>query len=308
MHRITREQQASVGFRYAFTDDDDPLIEIQPGETVVVESEDSYHGQVLREGRRNRSTEPRSNPLSGPIYVDGATPGDTLAVHIESIEPLDGRASTYVPSWWWFLGGVPLREAMDEFLESTHPDAGVSFSIENGTVSGGGLEMEYDPMLGTIGTAPRGPPAPNGPAGPHGGNMDLQCIKPGCTVYLPVSVTGANLSLGDAHAAQGEGEITGVAAEMAARTKLQIDVISGGNLAAPRVETDDALFAVAPRNHFASFEETIRLAYVLLVNWLCERGDEKWDAMRRCALSGRLVVGNTNCVAAGLDKSRLPYR
>ncbi|MFC6734444.1 acetamidase/formamidase family protein [Haladaptatus sp. GCM10025707] len=138
MHRITREQQASVGFRYAFTDDDDPLIEIQPGETVVVESEDSYHGQVLREGRRNRSTEPRSNPLSGPIYVDGATPGDTLAVHIESIEPLDGRASTYVPSWWWFLGGVPLREAMDEFLESTHPDAGVSFSIENGTVSGGG--------------------------------------------------------------------------------------------------------------------------------------------------------------------------
>jgi acetamidase/formamidase len=311
MHRITREAQERAGYRYAFDPDDDPLLTVDPGERLVVESEDSYHGQLFAEGRRDRSTEPRSNPLSGPVAVEGASPGDTLAVHVESIEPLEGRASTYVPSWWWYLGPMASRRAMDHFVGVDPPEEARELAIEldgdntEGTIDVDGRTVPYEPMLGTIGTAPARTPAPNGPAGPHGGNMDLPIVRPGSTVYLPVNASDALLALGDAHAAQGEAEVTGVAAEMPARTTLQVDLLRNHGLSWPRVETDTHLYAVTAKTPFSTFEDAIRLAFVLLVGWLETRGFDQYDALRLGAVAGRLLVGNFNCVAAGLPKALL---
>lgn len=300
---ISRATQADHGYRYAFDPDDVPVVTIDPGDRVVVESEDSYHGQIFEAGQRDRSTEPRSNPLSGPIAVEGATPGDALAVHVEDIEPLEDRASTYIPSWWWYLGPVASRRAMDEFIGVDAPEEARVLPIQNGTMDVAGREVPCDPMIGTVGTAPARIPAPNGPAGPHGGNMDLPIVGPGSTLYLPVSAPDALLYAGDAHAAQGEAEVTGVAAEMPARTTLRVDILSEYGIAWPRVETETHRYAVAAKSHFGTFEDAVRLAYVLLVQWLGELGVERYDALRLAAVAGRLVVGNFNCVAAGLPKS-----
>jgi acetamidase/formamidase len=302
MRELTRARQAEQGYRYAFDPSDDPVITVDPGTTVAVETEDAYHGQIFDAGQRDRSAEPRSNPLCGPIAVDGATPGDTLAVHVDSIEPLDGRASTYVPSWWWYLGPLASRRAMDTFVDVEPPSEARELPIVDGTVDVDGHAVSYEPMLGTVGTAPDRTPVPNGPAGSHGGNMDLPIVAPGSTLYLPVNVTDALVYVGDAHAAQGDAEVTGVAAEMPARTTLQVDVLNGHGLAWPRVETATDLYAVAAKTAFSTFEDAIRLAFVLLVQWLVERGLDRYEALRLAAVAGELRVGNFNCVAAGLSK------
>lgn len=303
MHSLTRDRQSKPGYRYAFDPSDSPVLTVEPGAEVRIETEDSYHGQVPEKGHRNRSTEPRSNPLSGPIAVDGACRGDTLAVHVVDIEPSHGYASTYVPSWWWYLGPMGSRRAMDRFLNTPSPEEARVLPIEDGAVETDTAELPYEPMIGTLGTAPMRSPVPNGPAGPHGGNMDLPLISPGSTVYLPVSTDDALLYVGDAHALQGDAELTGVAAEMAADVTLKVDCISDHNISWPRIETDEAMYAVAAKTPFSTFEDAIRTAYVLLCNWLTtEYGIDRYEALRLCSLAGDLVVGNFNCVAAGIDR------
>lgn len=306
--RLTFERQD--GFCYSLDASADPTLTIEAGERVLVETEDAYLGQISEPGdARDREAQPKSNPLSGPISVEGAEPGDALAVTVQGIAPKRGQASTYVPSWWTYAGTLGDREAVESFLGVDLPNPATVLPIDGETVRfGDGVELTYAPMIGTIATAPAAGSAPHGTAGPHGGNMDLPCLAPGSRITLPVEGEGAKLYVGDAHALQGDGEITFVGAEMAAEIELTIDLEPGAAPPWPRIETEDHLYVVTAKTAYSDFADAIRLAYVHLATWLTEFGLDRWDAWQLCALNGVLRIGNLHCVAAGYPRRDLPDR
>lgn len=306
--RLAFEDQGE--FRYALDADHEPTLAVTSGQRVTVETEDAYLGQIAEPGdRRDREAEPRSNPLSGPIAVRDADPGDALLVHIEAIEPLRGQASTYVPSWWAFLPSLAARDTMEEFLGVEAANPATVLPIEGDVVrfgADGTRFLPYDPLVGTIATAPASGVVPHGTAGPHGGNMDLRCVGPGSTVRLPVNREDAHLYVGDAHALQGDGEITFVAGEMAAEVTVTVEVESGAAPDWPRVETASHVWTAVGAGAYSTLSDAIRLAYVELANELVERTDvDRWEAWQLCALHGDLLVGNPHCVAAGFPTADL---
>lgn len=259
-----------------------PALTIEPGETVSVETEDTFNGLVRKEGdHRDIKRKPYGNPQSGPIHIDGAEKGDTLAVHIEKIEARLGQAANDM-SWG--------RNGMAEFIGHDVPRATRICPVRDGKVWWSPqVAIPYAPMIGTIGTAPaRGAPTTS-PAGPYGGNMDLREVTEGNTLYLPVSVPGALLHLGDVHAAQGDGEVCGTALEMPATVTIKVDLIKGKTIERPRIRSRDEIMCVATGN---PMERSVARAYADLFLWMEEEfGVDRWDAYSLCTQVGEISVG-----------------
>ncbi|MHB8643109.1 MAG: acetamidase/formamidase family protein [Gaiellaceae bacterium] len=186
------------------------------------------------------------NPQTGPFFVEGAGPGDTLAVRLDRIRPNRGRGrsaplvapSVLDPAFslgdaerdvdWWTLD----LEAWTTRLED--PPAG----LDN-------LLVPLDPMLGCFGVAPaRGEAISTATSARHGGNMDYRGFREGVTVFLPVLVDGALLHVGDGHALQGDGEIVGTGIEVSMDVELTVEVVAGKTIGWPRGENDEFVFAV----------------------------------------------------------------
>jgi acetamidase/formamidase len=144
-------------------------------------------------------------------------------------------------------------------------------------------------MLGCIGTAPDWGVPTTGPAGPHGGNMDLVETCPGNTVYLPVTVPGAYLYLGDAHAAMGDGELSASGLEMPSETTITVDLIKDKKLAGPRIESDDELISIASGS---PMERAIAEAYARLILWMEDEYDwDRWKAYDLLTHVGKISIG-----------------
>jgi acetamidase/formamidase len=282
---------------YEFSRHLEPRVTIQPGESVLVESEDALSGQLKNDGdRRDKSTVPKSNPVAGPILVEGAEPGDALAVTIDEIRPRDGQAATYI--------GHPGRLA--EWLGTEEPSLARICPIRDGQVYWNDqTPIPFAPMLGCIGTAPDWGVASTQPAGSHGGNLDLVEVCPGAVVYLPVFCTGALLYLGDAHAAMGHGELSGTGLEMAAETKITVDLVKGKQLAGPRIESSEEIMAVATG---CPMERSIAAAYSQLILWMEEDYSwDRWQAYDLLTHVGQVSVGyyGIGTVAAKIQKHYL---
>lgn len=266
---------------YEFSRHLEPRCCIEPGETICVESEDALSGQIRRPGdRRDKSLVPYSNPVAGPIVVSGAQPGDQLAVTIHTIEPRDGQCATYT--------GAPKQ--LVEWLGADVPHGAHVCPIRDGVVHWKDrVQIPYQPMLGCIGTAPNWGVPSTGPAGPHGGNLDLVEVAPGSTVFLPVSVPGGYLYLGDAHAAMGHGELSATGLEMAAWSTITVDVIRGSKLVGVRVSQPDWLMTVATHG---STERAIAEAFARLILWMeADYGWNRWDAYDLLTHVGQISVG-----------------
>ncbi len=282
---------------YEFSRHLPPRLEITPGETITVESEDALSGQIRTPtDQRDKSKVPYSNPVAGPIFVQGAKPGDTLTVHIESIEPRDNQAATYT--------GHPRR--LSEWLGVDVPPGAHVCPIKDGVVHwNDNITIPYEPMLGCIGTAPElGVPTTN-PAGPHGGNLDLVEVCPGSTISLPVYVEGAYLYLGDAHAAMGHGELSATGLEMAAESVITVDVVKGQSIPGPRIESETEIATVATGS---PMERSIAEAYSQLILWMEEKhGWNRWKAYDLLTHVGRISVGHYACgtVATKIEKQYL---
>lgn len=282
---------------YEFTRHREPRLQMAPGETVGVESEDAFSGQIRSDAdRRDKGEVPYSNPVNGPIFVEGAEPGDVLAVHIESIEPLLGQCATRT--------GDP--RTLGEWLGTDCPHGTHVCRIEGGSIYwSDDIAIPYKPMLGCIGTAPEMGVPTTLPAGPHGGNMDLVETCPGNTVYLPVFVPGGFLYLGDAHAAMGHGELSASGLEMPATTVIRVDVAKTGSIPAPRIESPDEIMAVATG---CPMERSIAQAYAWLILWMeASYGWDRWQAYDLLTHVGRISVGyyGIGTVAAKIEKRYL---
>ena len=271
-----------------------PRAVVEPGETLLVQSEDALSGQIRQPGdRRDRAAMPFSNPVAGPIEIAGAVPGDTLAVQIHEIRPTLEQCATYT---------APPR-MLGEWLGGEVPHGAHVCPIRDGLIHWSEeVRFPYAPMLGCIGTAPDWGVPTTGPAGAYGGNMDLVEVAPGATLYLPIFVPGAYLYLGDAHAAMGHGELSGTGLEMAAESQITVDLLRGAALPGPRIVTPDELVAVATAG---TMERAVAQASAYLILWLeAEFGWNRWRAYDLLTHTMRISVGYFGSGTVGAKVSR----
>ena len=282
---------------YEFSRHNEPRLRIAPGETVLVEAEDAFSGQIrTNTDRRDKTKKPYGNPQTGPIWIEGAEPGDALAVKIEEIRPSIGQCATRTSD----------PRQLAEWLGDDCPHGVHVCPIRDGQIYwSDDITIPYTPMLGCIGTAPDTGVPTTGPAGPHGGNMDIIETCPGNTVYLPVFVSGGYLYLGDAHAAMGHGELSASGLEMPSETKITVDLIKDKNLPGPRIESPTEIMTVATG---CPMERSTAQAYAWLILWMEEEfGWDRWKAYDILTHVGQISVGyyQIGTVAAKIAKRYL---
>ncbi len=272
----------------------EPVASVRPGEPVVIHTLDALGGRVRSEADSPTEAEKdfSPNPVTGPIFVEGAEPGDTLAVRIESIEPASDFAfSCFIP----FMGGLS-STAATRTLQDPIPERTWIWDLHEGP-EGRYLEnkdvrvrVPWEPFMGSIGVAPAVEVVATVTPGPHGGNMDCPDVRPGSTLYLPVSMPGALFAAGDGHARQGQGELCGTALEIACRLTVTFEVEKGRSIAWPRIVSDERLMVVASAK---PMEDAARIAYAELVGWLAEDyGFDRWEAYELLSQVGGLYVAN----------------
>jgi acetamidase/formamidase len=295
----------------------EPVRKVRPGTVLRLWTDDAFGGALrstsdLPSAKLNM---PFVNPQTGPFYVEGAEPGDTLALHFASLTPARGwGASATIP----FFGGLTgtdrtatLQDPLEErtwIYEVDSTRGTVTFAARNADLR---LELPMDPMLGTVGVAPaagevRSSLVPD----QFGGNMDTPEMRAGATCYLGVNVPGALFSVGDGHYRQGEGEACGTAVEGAMDVTLVVDLIKGGGPAWPRIETDDHLVVVASSR---PLEDAWRASQVGMVAWLMDLyGLDKLDAYQLLSQISESPLANVVDVnysaVAKVPKALLPRR
>ncbi len=276
-------------YQYTFGPYAEPIARTANGETVAIYTVDAFGDQLTREDQLPSSVlGPYLNPQTGPIFIEDAEPGDTLAVTIEAIEPVrDWAVSCLVP----YFGGL----TSTNLTRTLQPPLPERVWIYRRTESGGHAwndrwEIPWAPFFGTIGTAPHIEAVSSLAPGSHGGNMDVPAVTVGNTIYLPVHHPGALFYTGDAHAAQGQGELCGVALEIAARGVFRFEVIKHQAIAWPRIESPDAIMVVGSAR---PMEDAARIAYAELIDWMVsDYGFEQLDAYQLLSQAGGLHVGN----------------
>lgn len=299
-------------YSYVFNPYREPVARVMPGQRVVIHTEDAFESRIKTVEdlpSRALATAKFLNPQTGPIYVEGAEPGDTLAVQMENIEPnRDYAVSCYVP----YFGGLTstlltrtLQEALPEkvYVWNLHEDDGGRYLLNEDI----GVRLPWEPFVGTIAVAPDLEAISALSPGPFGGNMDVPDVRPGNKVYLPVWNEGALFYTGDCHARQGQGELCGVALEITSRVTVSFEIIKGGSIEWPRIESEDRLMIVGSAR---PMEDAARIAYTELIGWLAdEHGFSRLDAYQLLTQAGGLYVGNmvdtTYSLVASIDKQYL---
>jgi acetamidase/formamidase len=258
-----------------------PRLEIEPGDVVVFDTRDAADGHYRQTSTHADVTARgpfRGHPLTGPVRVKGARPGDALVVEIQDVRP---RA----PFGWTAIrpgrGLLPEADFDKPFLQIWDvSDARFARMPHN-------IAVPLEPFPGVMGTAL---PEPGGhstmPPRKNGGNMDIKQLTAGTTLFLPVWVDGALFSVGDGHGAQGDGEVCVTAVEMQAQVTARFDLLPGRGLAEPQLRTSGPLGTATNRGSyyattahgpdlFASAQQAIRYMIAHLVE---ERGLSREEA------------------------------
>jgi acetamidase/formamidase len=209
-----------------------PALTVAPGDTVDLETVDASGAQLSTNSTVADVTAldfAKVNPVTGPVLVDGAAPGDALKVTIES----------FAPSGWGWTANIPgFGLLADQFPEPALHLWKYDPTTLAPALYGPGGAVPLKPFAGTIGVAPAEPGLHSiVPPRRVGGNMDIRDLAAGTTLYLPVEVPGALFSVGDTHATQGDGEVCGTAIESPMTVTLTFDVVRGANLKFPRFTT-----------------------------------------------------------------------
>jgi acetamidase/formamidase len=292
-----------------------PTHRITPGTVLKLWTEDAFSGRLQRTSDKPSQVLDitQVNPQTGPFHVEGAEPGDTLALHIVDLTPArDWGASTTIPFFGALTGTDRTALLNDPLPEQTwiyeldRARGTVRFEAQRSTLS---LELPIAPMLGTVGVAPparevRSSLVPD----TFGGNMDTPEMRAGTTCFLGVNVEGALFSVGDGHYRQGEGESCGTAVEGAMDVTLIVELVKGGAPAWPRLEHDEDYVVVGSAR---PLEDAWRASQIGMIGWLGELyGLDRLDAYQLLTQISRSPLANvcdTNYSAVTLiEKALLP--
>jgi acetamidase/formamidase len=295
-----------TAFHLYFSSRVEPVLRIQPGDTVRTWSVDA--------GGRDKAGTRRSgggNPQTGPFYVEGAVPGDTLVVRLNKVRTNRDWAGSGSQIMLNALepGMVRSLKWDEQFATrwTLDPAKNVAF-LEKPTDRLKTFTVPLRPMLGCVAVAPAGEwSIRTTDSGRFGGNMDYNEIREGTTLYLPVYHPGAILFLGDGHAAQGDGELTGDALETSMDFEFSVDVIPGRGVPHPLAENEEFLISIGIGG---ALDQALQQATSGLVRWL-ER-DYELSASESAMILGFAVdydivdlVGTQVSIAARLPKSAL---
>lgn len=219
---------------FAFDGDAEPALTVRAGAALRLETADCFDDQVRAQDDVLDALDwDRINPATGPVFIEGAHPGDVLSILVEAIDV--GRQGVMAVSPGFGVLG-------DQFPEQLHRIV----PIEEGTaLIAEGIAVPLRPMIGVLGVAPAGAPVSTASPGAHGGNMDTRLIGVGSVLYLPVSHEGALFAAGDLHAAMGDGEICGTGVEVSGSIALRFDVRSDLRIKDPVLETRDLVVTIA---------------------------------------------------------------
>jgi amidase len=261
-----RHEFTPTTFYRQFSPANKPVLTVSPGDTI--------HTTTVDAGGNDEKGIARvlgGNPETGPFFVESAAPGDTLVVHFTRIR---------LNRDWAISDDFVVGRALDSDLAVKMKDAGKNVRWHLDTQRGvatpekpaehlAHYSVPLKPMLGCVAVATGSASAPpgTGDSGNYGGNMDFNEIVEGATVFLPVNVTGALLYVGDGHAAQGDGELTGNALETSMEVEFTVDVITGKRVPGPRVESPTYFMAMGLRG---SIDDAFREATSNMAQWLSD--------------------------------------
>lgn len=262
---------------YAMSKDHRPVLTVPDRAQLVFQTCDCFEDQIQSESQDFGELDwNRINPATGPVYVEGAEPGDLLVVRIERIELADHGVMTTGPK----LGVLGDELTQNVIRMIPIRDGKAVFSPQ--------LEIPLNPMIGVIGTAPAGAAVPCGTPGAHGGNMDCKRITEGAQLILPVSVPGALLALGDLHAAMADGEVAVCGVEIAGSVTVRLQVLKGKRWPAPMIVNDDAVITIASEKQL---DDAAVRAVKNMVRWLeAECGMDTAEATFLLSIAGDLRV------------------
>lgn len=219
---------------YAFSRDAAPVLTVESGETVRIRTQDCFANQVQDPSfTLDHLDWDRTNPATGPIYVNGAVAGGTLKVHIDSIE-LDDQTASCTGEDEGTCGDL-----FDRWYTKICKIDG------NDLIWSDSLRIPLDPMIGVIGVAPESEPVNCGTPGKHGGNMDNNEIGVGATLYFPVAVDGALFGCGDMHAVMGDGEVSVSGAEVAGYITATLTAMPELSVPDPLIQTETHLGVIS---------------------------------------------------------------
>ncbi len=289
-----------------------PVARLRPGNILEANTLDCFANVIQKPGDK-LSLVPGDNPLTGPFFVEGAEPGDTLVVRILDLQVDSNQGvGAFAPGFgalnqtnYTPMLHRPLPEKI-WFYPINHSDNTGTFQALDSNFK---VKIPLHPFLGCIGVAPANGEARSSvvPA-EFGGNMDAPEVSPGNTLYLPVSVAGALLYFGDGHAAMGDGEVAGTAIEVPMRARLHIDLLKGKQARWPRFENTERIMAAGI---YRPVDDALRIAFTELVNWIhADYGLSELDAYQLLSQVGHAhlteMVDPNYVVIASIEKKYLP--
>jgi acetamidase/formamidase len=311
---VEYDPQDTVYFTYCHAHP--PAMRIKPGDTVSTRTRDASNDAF---SPSDKTIAPKLdltkvNPQTGPFYIEGAEPGDTLVVRIDEIE---------LNRDWGWGGSIPYFGALapeykTAMITEPVPDRLFVWRLDRDRNVGildlpnskiGRVEVPLRPFFGTIGTAPAGKECWSSlTPGSHGANMDYNEVVEGVTMHFPVYEPGALLMMGDGHAAQGDGEIDGAAIETSFNVRFTVDLIKGKKINWPRLINDRVIMSIGSTRPLM---DALRIGCTDMVNWLVQDyGFDKFEALQLLGQAAELEIANVvdpqYSVACILDKRYLP--
>lgn len=267
------EYLSKENFVFSMSGEHKPALKVKSGTEVVLETYDCFCDQIKSEEVNFDGIDwEKINPATGPVYIENAMPGDILKVQIKKIELEDEGTVMTGPEL------TPMGDKIPEYALKKVP-------IQNGTIQfNENIRIPVNPMIGVIGVAPKEGSINNGTPHDHGGNMDTKLITEGATVYFPVFHEGALFSLGDVHAAMGDGEVGASGVEIASKVTVRLCVIKGASIPTPVVENDDGFAFIVSRE---TLDEAADTATQYMADYLVEKaGISLSEAMMLLSLTG----------------------